>query len=463
MKPIHIAASLILLLSSSTFAPAMDLSGDSRSYLQYRQDFDGTRELPLYEYLDLQTTNIGDESVSFQFGGWYRYDLKNVPDQDSTAGDLQYAYLDLHAKRGNTFLRLGRVLVNEGVCNEQVDGAYARTDLRGGFTVAAYGGLPVETDWDSRTGDSVYGGRVSQGLPGIYTLGVSFVMEQDNSTDFRKEGGIDVWVQPFSKLTVQGMSSYNFLSSGPFNALSSGPTTTLDRGWMQHQYYLLLGPFGDLRLTGEYSKVYYQRYFWATNLSAFTFPNIDPNETVTTIGGSADYSINQSFTIGADYKNFDYDLANNSAKYYGGRLTYAATGLGAGLAVHRMDGPTDSLQYDDLRVYVTKKIQKVDITLDFLWVHYQQAINGVDNAYTGVAAAGLMLSPKAKIVADVEYSKNPDFDKDVRGMLTLVYSFDVSTAKKSAGAAGRSDSALASRYRSTPSGGAADATRLAGL
>jgi hypothetical protein len=36
-----------------------------------------------------------------------------------------------------------------------------------------------------------------------------------------------------------------------------------------------------------------------------------------------------------------------------------------------------------------------------------------------------MLSAQARLVADVEYSKNPQFNKDVRGMLTFVYRFDV--------------------------------------
>ncbi len=441
MKPTHIAASLILLLSTATVAPAMDLAGQSRTYLQYRQGFDGTRFLPLYEYLDLQTTNIGDESVSFQFGGWYRYDLKDVPTEDRTSGDLQYAYLDLRKKQANAFLRLGRVLVNEGVANEQVDGAYARTDLRGGFTVAAYGGIPVETSGDTRSGDSVYGGRISHGVPGIYALGVSYLQEKNNSTDFRKEEGVDLWLQPFSKMTVQGMSSYN----------------AQDKAWMQHRYYVLFGPFGGLRLTGEASKVYYKEYFAATTLSAFTATGlasslIDPNETVTALGGSADYSITPPLPIGVDYKNYDYAKANDSAKYYGGRLTSAAAGFGFGLAAHRMDGPTERLQYDDQRVYVTKKISLMDLTLDLLHLKYKQPINGVDNAYSGTAAAGIDLSPKTRLVADVEYGKNPDFDKDVRGMLTFVYRFDTASkpkAKKTA-AADRSDSAIASRYRSTP-------------
>jgi hypothetical protein len=416
MKPTHLAASLILLLSLPTFAHALDLAGQSRTYLSARQSFDGTRYLPLYEYLDLDAQKIGDENVAFQFGGWYRYDTNGNEEYGTrSTGDLQYAYLDIRRSQSNSSLRLGRVLVNEGVAAEQLDGGYARTDLVGGFTVAAYGGLPVETSGDTRSGDSVYGGRIAQGVSGVYTLGVSYLREKNDSKDFRKEEGVDLWLQPFSKMTVQGMSSYNALT----------------KGWMQHQYYVLFGPFADLRLNVEASKVYYKDYFTATTLaSAFSFSVLDPNETVTTVGGGADYSITSSFSVGADYKKYDYALANDSAKYYGGRLVYSGQGTAAGIAVHRMDGYTDQLKYDEQRAYIKQKIAMMDITLDGLHVGYKEPINGEKDAWTGTAAAGFSFTPKARLVADVEYAKNPYYTRNVSGMLTLVYSFDVKSETK---------------------------------
>jgi hypothetical protein len=120
---------------------------------------------------------------------------------------------------------------------------------------------------------------------------------------------------------------------------------------------------------------------------------------------------------------------------------YTATGFGAGLALHRMKGPSDSLRYDDQRVYVFKKIAKADMTLDFLHVAYEQPVNGISDAYTGTAAAGYTLSPKARIVADVEYVTNPEVIREVRGMLNLVYDFDA----KLGGAAKTSPSAGAAK------------------
>jgi hypothetical protein len=89
-----------------------------------------------------------------------------------------------------------------------------------------------------------------------------------------------------------------------------------------------------------------------------------------------------------------------------------------------MNGTSDNLRYDDQRVYVFKKFSKADITLDGVHVSYDQSVNGVSDSYTGTAAAGYTFSPKARIVADVEYVTNPDVTREVRGMLNFVYNFE---------------------------------------
>ncbi len=92
---------------------------------------------------------------------------------------------------------------------------------------------------------------------------------------------------------------------------------------------------------------------------------------------------------------------------------------------HKMDGKDDRLKYDEYRAYVYKKFGKADLTLDALDVKYEQAINGVKDAYSVSLAIGYDLTEKLKVGADVEYSKNPDFDKDVRAFLKAIYRFDV--------------------------------------
>ena len=372
-----------------------------------RETVDSTKLMPLTEYLNFKVDNSAKDSVSFNFGGWYRYDLRDESTNGRYNDDLQYAYISIKKRSGNTVLDLGRVLVHEGIASEQVDGIHARTDLKGGFTVAAFGGSPVETISDTRRGDSIAGGRIAQGLPGYYIIGISHLDEKNNSSSFRREEGVDIWLRPLTKLEVQGTSSYN----------------AIERGWMQHSYYMTVGPFGDLRLNSEFSKIDYKQFFSSLTVSAFTFPNIDPNETITTAGGSIDYAITRQLTAIADYKNFHYSIAGQ-ANYYGGKMAFAGESFGMGVSGHRMDGATAALQYDELGIYVSQKISRADVSLQLIHLAYKQEINGVKHADNASAAAGYAITPKARLVADVTYATDSDFKRDVRGMATFVYSFE---------------------------------------
>ena len=363
--------------------------------------------MPLTEYLNFKADNSARDSVSFNFGGWYRYDLRNESTNGRDNDDLQYAYISIKKQTANAVLDLGRVLVHEGLASEQIDGIHAHTDVKGGFTIAAYGGSPVETKSDTRRGDSIAGGRISQGLTGYYRIGVSHLDEKNNGSSFRREEGVDIWLRPLTKLEAQGISTYN----------------AIERGWMQHSYYMTVGPFGDLRLNGEFSKINYKQFFSSMTVSAFTFPNIDPNETITTTGGSIDYAITRNLTAIADFKNFHYSIAGQ-ANYYGGKIAFADEAFGMGVSGHRMDGTTAALQYDELGIYVSQKISRADVSLQLLHLTYKQEINGVKHADNASVAAGYAITPKARLVADVTYSTDSDFKRDVRAMATFVYSFD---------------------------------------
>lgn len=363
--------------------------------------------MPIYEYLNFKVDGTTENPVSFNFGGWYRQDLKNESYNGRSNDDLQYAYLSIRKKTGNAALNIGRVLVHEGLASEQIDGLHARADLRGGFTVAAYGGSPVETHFDTRRGDSISGGRIAKGVPGYVIIGVSYLDEKNNRNSFRREEGIDIWLRPISRLEVQGLSSYN----------------AMGHDWMQHSYYLTIGPFGPLRLNGEFSNINYRQFFSNMTVSAFTFPGIDPDETITTTGGSIDLALSRRIAVVADYKDFHYKIAG-PASYYGGKIAFAGESFGMGISGHRMDGATDRLRYDELGAYVSQKIARVDVTLQLIHLAYKQEINGVKNADSASAALGFFITPKARLVADVKYTNDPEFKRDVQAMATFVYYFD---------------------------------------
>jgi hypothetical protein len=408
---------LLLLCQLTSPASALEIDGQSRTYLQSREQTDSTKVFPLYEYLDFRADGLGTETLSFHAGGWYRYSLQNEDFGAKKTGDLQYAYLSIKRNTANAYVNLGRIVTNQGAASSQFDGASAGADLKWGFGISAFGGLPVETAFDTRTGDSVYGGRLSQGREGLYRIGVSYLEEKNDNKAYRKEEGADLWFRPFDKVELLGTAQYNALTSS----------------CARRNAYLTLGAFGPLTLRTEYTEISYKDYFTSSTLSAFQLQTggpVDPTEKLKTAGEEAVLAFGP-VSLSADYKKYQYHIAGN-ADYFGGRLGYSAQNAGAHLSAHRMDGKTDKLRYDEYRVYGYKKFSTINVSADLLATRYVVAINGVKDAYSASLAAGYALTARTQLGADVEYAKNPYFDKDVRGLVKLVYNFDFAP-----GAAGR--------------------------
>lgn len=379
-----------------------EFRGNSSTYLRFSEDLTGNRVSTIYEYLDL---HLEGDRASFHTGGWFKGDLRGKSSTDGTEQELRYAYFAL--RKGSSLLNIGRFYVFEGVASEQIDGIYARTAIKGGFGISAYGGSPAETDFDKRSGDSVYGGRVSHGVDGIYRLGASYLKEENDSADFREEAGVDLFLRPAKPLEILGKSSYNADKSA----------------WMEHSYYATLSPHKRLRLSAESQWVDYKYFFQSATTSAFSATLINPDEKLSALGGSAEVMITDRTSVSADYKGYSYDIRGN-AEYYGGKAAYYAPGnVSLGVALHKMDGGSDDLRYGEYRAYGSKKWGRPDIAVDLLHVAYEKAINGVKDAYTAAVAGGFDITKKARVSADVEYSKNPNFDREVKGQVVFKYKF----------------------------------------
>lgn len=403
----------VILFSVALFipvvSPAVTLSGDSRTYLQSREAADGSKLLGAYEYLDLAVQEIGNETISFHAGGWLRYDFKEQEFVKRSGRDLQYSYLSFKSKTDNTVVNLGRVMVFEGVAAERVNGLYARTDLMAGFGISGFGGSPVEIGTDTVGDNVIYGTRLSHQSGDIYRIGLSALKEEKDSQDYRREEGIDLWVHPLDKVDLTGRSSYNDIT----------------KGWMEHSYAVMLGPFEKLRLNASASLIDYDNYFFRTSVSAFTLKTglIQPNEKVSILGGEASYPITAEVLVSVDYKNYNYDIAGK-ADYFGGKVKYTVSGSGgAGISYHAMVGDTDKLKYNEYRIYGYKKFGHFDVSADLIDVAYVNAINDVKDSYAASLAAQYDLTEAWKLGADLEYSHNPDFNKDIRTFFKVLYHF----------------------------------------
>jgi hypothetical protein len=405
-----------LSLTSPTFA--LDLSGQSRTYIQSRQLEDATRNTPLHEFLSFRADDIGTQNLSFHVGGWYGYDFGGTTFEDSKGhtGDLQYAVLNYRTSTANSYVSLGRLMVNQGQASSQLDGFALGTDLKWGFGISAFDGIPVETALDTRKGDSVYGGRISQGREGVYRIGVSSLLEKNNGLDFRNEKGLDLWIRPVPKVELLGTSLYNSLTNGV----------------ARHAYYLTLGPFSALTLRTYFTEINYKDFFTSNTLSVFQFQPGGPvsvNEKLRITGEEASLAFGP-INVSVDFKEYNFEQANN-ASYYGARLAYSGPASAAGLSIHHMNGQTVNLRYNEYRLYGQRKFGSwADLTADLFNVAYSQEINGVKNALSASLAYGRTLSTRARLTADIEYSKNPYFNQDIRGLVKLVYNFDIAPSPK---------------------------------
>lgn len=392
-------------------------SGESNTIFRMRTTIDKKNLFPAYEYLRLNMTdNRSDGSgVSFTLGAWGRADLADKTNANSSDGDLQYAYLTYRAAKNNTVATVGRQFISEGVAAERIDGLYLRSDLVYGLGASAFFGNSVITEPSIQGGTVVYGTRLSQSDKKYYTVGLSALKsEHEDSSRYREEEGLDLWLRPHQQVDVTGRSTYNSITNG----------------WMENSYALTYSPLSTLRFGADFAKINFKDYLAGVTTTALSLTNPvwKLNEKQTAVGTGVTYTAIKNLTIAADYKFYSYDQSGD-ASYFGGKLVYSLPeNLSAGCGFHRMDGETDRLRYVETRVFAAKKLGHADLTIDAININYDKDINGIRNSYAITGAAGYEINRKLKVGADLEYSRNPDFDNEVRALLKATYTFDTKAA-----------------------------------
>lgn len=409
-----ITAACFTLLAGAPAKAETIVFGQSDTILRMGgSDFERSKNLyPLTEYLRVSVVSASKDgsATSLHIGGWARVDLADRTRNDYTDADLQYGYISYQGAKNNLIINAGRQFITEGVAAQRLDGMYVRSDFAAGFGASAFVGTPAVTEPSFEGDDFLFGGRITHSMNKYYTLGISGLKSFAGSAQYREEQGLDLWLHPFKQMDVTGRSSYN----------------SMTEGWMEHDYTLSYNPLENVRLTANVSNINYEDYFYKATTAALSLNNrlLEPNEKVLAIGGSLAYTPASNFTIVADYKNYDYDIAR-TAHYYGAKATaLLPRDISTGLSLHRMDGQSSALQYNELRLYAAKKIQKFGLAADFIVLNFDNATNDVHNAYTVVGSASYDFTDSVRVVGNVDYSRNPFFDNEVRGLLKLTYAFD---------------------------------------
>lgn len=373
--------------------------------------------MPAYQYLQLDAGKLDDYGLSFHLYGWGRYDFAdNDYFRDADAGELLYGYLQYRQEANRFTARLGRQHVFEGVANDAIDGLRLGGDLGDYFTLSLYGGQPVGLDSEQgRSGDSIFGGRLAHRFGTQYEIGVSY-KEIDNDHDTAEEKfGFDLSLFLPANLSLFGASSYNDVTGD----------------WAEHSYELRV-PFGAFLFKPYFQHFSYEDFFGTGANAVNPFRGLaQSNEELTAYGIDALWHLDPAWTLGGKVKLFDYDELD-SAETYSLMLTWQGadlTQLGGEIGYTAADDAAGN-DYTLVRLFGYCEAMADRYWIDFfsgdlLVAFYDESIYGEDSSlFLSLGAGKYFLDRALSVKLSGDYSQDPYFDDDLRGMLTVSYIYD---------------------------------------
>jgi len=371
--------------------------------------------MPAYEYLQVDAGTLDDPGLAFHLYGWGRLDLAdNDYFADETAGELLYGYLEYSRDQARFNARLGRQSVFEGVANEIVDGLRVSSDLGRYFSGSVYAGQPAAlAEENGRSGDSIFGGRLANHLAGYYDLGVSYKKIRSDDVDAEELAGVDLSLYLPANINVYGFSSYN-LDSEDF---------------AEHSYEASL-LLGSVSLRPFVKFFQYDAYFGtATSPNPFSFL-AGTGEELTVFGADLTLPVAEAWLLTAKAKHYDYEVLDDTSQFYSGQIAWSGEGMTqVGGELGYMSGDVAQNDYVLVRLFgycdqVAEALPLDFVSSDLVYVGYDQPIFDEDSSlFISLGLGKTYLNDALKLKLSADYSSDPYFESDLRGMLTASYHF----------------------------------------
>lgn len=378
--------------------------------------------LPLYEYLQADYGRAGEEAVTFHLYGWGRIDLsggdyfeERFGGGRDTAGELLYGYLQYAPSDSPLTARLGRLHLFEGGANESIDGVRISADLGDLFSVSAYGGWPVALDAsDGRSGDSLYGGRLSHHRRGLYQIALSY-KNVGNDGDRQEEMlGIDFSLFLPKGVSLAGLSTRNLRTEG----------------WAEH-FYEARFTFGNFELRPFFEHFRYEDYFGTGENTGNPFrflPGL--RDRLTVIGADLLWQQSDRWEWGVKGKHYDHDERGGSSQFVSGvGIWHGEEGLSqAGGELGVMNGDRAEDRYLLGRIFIwcdglTIPVLRF-VTADLVGAWYDEKIYGERGSlFVSVGGGTRLLGDALELKVSVDGSTDPYFDSELRGWLMARYAF----------------------------------------
>ena len=414
---------LLSYLSGPSFAA--DLSFQSETILRnfesdVRENGDdkGETVIPIHQYLQFDLENFSEKNLSFHAFGWGRHDFAQSGFYDKdTDGEFLYGYLQYARPEHNFFVRVGRQYVFGVDPDSSVDGILVNTDISPQFSISAFGGQPSSLRSENgRSGDLIAGGRIAFHQGNSIELGIFYKYVADDSNRDEEEVGFDLSSYLPMGVFLSGRSKWNLVTDG----------------WAEHSYQasgrilgILIRPFF------EYFE--YENFFNERENSADPFRFLaETEEKITTFGSDFTYTIIPSVDVGTKLKYYDYDERNESAQYISALAVWRWEQLSEwGAELGLMNGDGSENRYLLGRTYVYKTLPLGFVTGDLVYAHYDEEILGRDySAFVSLGAGRNFLDDALEVKLSGDFSSDPYFDSNLRGMLNIRYNFKHSTSSE---------------------------------
>ncbi len=451
------AVLLATLASAAAWGQEVNVYGATLAQLLKQEvpGFGKNTYLPATQFLGVDATNLGSEAISVHMFGWGRqYFYDQSQHEDLAGGELTFGYIKYRAPKGNLEIQAGRFTVNQGVAIEQVDGASAKADLIGGFTVSAFGGRPVryktidlasQKEYDLQR-DVLFGGRVGKRFAKYGEIGISFVqdgttaakyMPTSNDVDYtRRQVAGDIRFTPTAAIDFNGRTVYDVAHHIAPPAGSNGS----DNRIAEHDYNLGVKFTPMFGMTGTYTQRNFRAYYAGTNLPNL-FNQYEPGRF---------RAEGLAFTIGSassiegivDIKKTDRESYGQATRF-GGDLRWRPKGtpLQTGFGYHRVSADnvpisgvlitSYGLSYNEIRAWVTYEKGKFTASADAIHHNFSDAknpnLNGKTSVYDLVGSVGYQAWTNLKVSGDLSIGVTPLLQKETRAMFRAEYRFGMAS------------------------------------
>jgi hypothetical protein len=286
------------------------------------------------------------------------------------------------------------------------------SDLLPFLSAKVYAGQSVSlASVNGRSGDFTAGGRMNFNLKNRYETGFFYrYMANENLKDV-EEAGFDLSFVLLNNFSILGRSEWNMITNGV----------------NEHSYEALI-TMANLTFRPFFNYFTYENSFApeVNNTSPFRFL-ADIKEIITSLGIDSYYLLSETVSLGAKIVHYNYKIRNNTAQYISGLVEWKyRPSSEIGLELGFLNSPSIDEGYILGRTYIYHDLTNKFLSADVTYVRYEKGTRRKDYSLFASVGAGIKLfKQRLEIKASLDYSYDPFFDNDFRGLLSFTYKFPV--------------------------------------